>query len=165
MVVDDEKFETIDVDHTVRNYETVGVIGAHVRADKTRKLLITERRRRITRVCHGRATSNTLHSDRTGTEAAATMASSTTDNRVVGRAGGGKHARKTRAQTCARTLERGRRAAGKCVSWLSGGGHGRCEGWEGRLAWRATDSVLPTAHRQNTGRLVDDEADGRTDHI
>lgn len=78
--------------HYSKLVETVGVNGAHVIAAKTRKLLITERRRRQSkrnakRVCRCRATTNTrMHSDRTGTEAvAAATATTTTVNREVGR--------------------------------------------------------------------------------
>jgi len=94
-----------------------------VRADKTRKLLITERRRRITRVCHGRATSNALHSDRTGTEAAAT-ASSATDNRVVGR----------RRAAVSTHGKRGRKRARAHLSAVGGRGEVRVVviGWRSR---------------------------------
>jgi len=157
----------------------LSAIGEHVIAAKTRKQLITERRRskrNARRVCRCRATTNTLHSDRTETETvtAATASTAATDNREVGRraaaAAVSTHWKRGRSGARAHTnvvygtrgpvtSERDEevRVQGCRNGWWSptarrGECGGRSRHTLGRSAgWRATDSVLPTARRQNTG--------------
>jgi len=147
----------------IAQHETVDVIGAHVRAAKTRKLLITERRRRnwrVARVCRRRTTNNTLHSDRTGTEAvAAATASTTTDNREVGRRAAavithGKRGRSSaRAHTIAVDGVRGPVMSGRgrevrVLSYGAGGGHR----WSGECGGRARHTLSRPAGWRVTNR-------------
>jgi len=99
---------------------------------------------------------------------AAATASTTTDNREVGRraAAVGTHGKRGRSGARAYTnavdgvrgtvmSERGGEV--RCVCWAGGAGGGHCRGGRARYTLgrptgrRAMDSVLPTARHQNTG--------------